>query len=181
AEFNNIVVKKSAGELVRLGQVAQIEDGFAERSHLSVRNTRPNVGINLTRSREASTVSVAKEVRKIVEETRKTLPAGTTLDIIDDGGEHAQDSLNNVVDALSLGAGLTIFVVYVFLNSWRSTLITATSLPTSVIAAFIAVWLCGFTLNFMSLLGLSLAIGVLIDDAIVVREDIVRHLERGVD
>jgi HAE1 family hydrophobic/amphiphilic exporter-1 len=180
-EFNTIVVKKSAGELVRLGQVAQIEDGFAERSHLSVRNTRPNVGINITRSREASTVSVAKAVRKIVDETRATLPKGTTLDIIDDGGEHAQDSLNNVVDALSLGAVLTIFVVYVFLNSWRSTLITATSLPTSVIAAFIAVWLCGFTLNFMSLLGLSLAIGVLIDDAIVVRENIVRHMERGAD
>ncbi|XHS77460.1 efflux RND transporter permease subunit [Burkholderiaceae bacterium UC74_6] len=180
-EFNTIVVKKSAGELVRLGQVAQIEDGFAERAHLSVRNTRPNVGINITRSREASTVTVAKAVRKIIEETRKTLPAGSTLDIIDDGGEHAQDSLNNVVDALALGAGLTIFVVYVFLNSWRSTLITATSLPTSVIAAFIAVWLCGFTLNFMSLLGLSLAIGVLIDDAIVVRENIVRHMERGAD
>jgi HAE1 family hydrophobic/amphiphilic exporter-1 len=68
-----------------------------------------------------------------------------------------------------------------FLNSWRSTLITALSLPTSAIAAFIAVWLCGFTLNFMSLLGLSLAIGVLIDDAIVVRENIVRHMERGAD
>ena len=80
-----------------------------------------------------------------------------------------------------LGAGLTIFVVYLFLNSWRSTLITALSLPTSVIAAFIAVWLCGFSLNFMSLLGLSLAIGVLIDDAIVVRENIVRHMERGAD
>ena len=76
---------------------------------------------------------------------------------------------------------LTVFVVYIFLNSWRSTLITALSLPTSVIAAFIAVWLCGFTLNFMSLLGLSLAIGVLIDDAIVVRENIVRHMERGED
>ena len=79
------------------------------------------------------------------------------------------------------GAGLTIFVVYVFLNSWRSTLITALSLPTSVIAAFIAVWLCGFTLNFMTLLGLSLAIGVLIDDAIVVRENIVRRMELGED
>jgi multidrug efflux pump subunit AcrB len=72
-------------------------------------------------------------------------------------------------------------VVYAFLNSWRSTLITALSLPTSVMAAFIAVWLCGFTLNFMTLLGLSLAIGVLIDDAIVVRENIVRHMENGKD
>jgi hydrophobic/amphiphilic exporter-1 (mainly G- bacteria), HAE1 family len=71
--------------------------------------------------------------------------------------------------------------VYAFLNSWRSTLITSLSLPTSVIAAFIAVWAAGFTLNFMTLLGLSLAIGVLIDDAIVVRENIVRHMERGED
>ena len=86
-----------------------------------------------------------------------------------------------MIHALVFGAGLTIFVVYVFLNSWRSTLITALSLPTSVMAAFIAVWLCGFTLNFMSLLGLTLAIGVLIDDAIVVRENIVRHMELGAD
>src|SRR6185369_4358203 len=98
-----------------------------------------------------------------------------------DGGKEAQDSLDNVIDALVFGAVLTIFVVYAFLNSWRSTLITALSLPTSVLAAFIAVWLCGFTLNFMTLLGLSLAIGVLIDDAIVVRENIVRHMQNGSD
>src|SRR5207237_3442597 len=98
-----------------------------------------------------------------------------------DGGKDAENSLRNVIEALMFGAVLTIFVVYVFLNSWRSTLITALSLPTSVIAAFIAVWVCGFTLNFMTLLGLSLAIGVLIDDAIVVRENIVRHMERGED
>jgi HAE1 family hydrophobic/amphiphilic exporter-1 len=116
-----------------------------------------------------------------VAEVSKTLPEGTKLEITQDGGVEARNSLNNVVDALIFGAGLTIFVVYVFLNSWRSTLITALSLPTSVITAFIAVWLCGFTLNFMSLLGLSLAIGVLIDDAIVVRENIVRHMERGSD
>src|SRR6202007_2364174 len=82
---------------------------------------------------------------------------------------------------LFFGAFLTIAVVFVFLNSWRSTLITGLSLPTSVLTAFIAVWLCGFSLNFMSLLGLSLAIGVLIDDAIVVRENIVRHMEHGED
>jgi HAE1 family hydrophobic/amphiphilic exporter-1 len=126
-------------------------------------------------------VSVANEIRDLVAEVSKTLPEGTQLEITQDGGVEARNSLNNVVDALIFGAGLTIFVVYVFLNSWRSTLITALSLPTSVITAFIAVWLCGFTLNFMSLLGLSLAIGVLIDDAIVVRENIVRHMERGSD
>ncbi|PZP29928.1 MAG: AcrB/AcrD/AcrF family protein [Roseateles depolymerans] len=180
-DFDRIVIKRTGGELVRLGQVATVEDGFAERTTLSVRNGKNNVGLSITRSRDASTVSVAKEVRKIVEESNKTLPEGTQLEITQDGGKDAQNSLNNVIDALVFGAGLTIFVVYAFLNSWRSTLITATSLPTSVIAAFIAVWLFGFTLNFMSLLGLSLAIGVLIDDAIVVRENIVRHMENGAD
>ncbi|UXH76289.1 efflux RND transporter permease subunit [Roseateles amylovorans] len=179
--FNQIVVKRSGNELIRLGQVATVKDGFAEQSSLSLRNGHPNVGIMVTRSRDASTVSVAQEVRALVDEIGKTLPQGTKLEVIQDGGQDAQDSLNNVIHALVFGAGLTIFVVYVFLNSWRSTLITALSLPTSVIAAFIAVWLCGFTLNFMSLLGLSLAIGVLIDDAIVVRENIVRHMERGAD
>jgi hydrophobic/amphiphilic exporter-1 (mainly G- bacteria), HAE1 family len=181
AEFEQIVIRRRVGELLRLGQVATIGDGFAELTGHSFRNGRPNVGLAVGRSRDASTVSVANEVRKTVEDIRKTLPAGTTLEVTQDGGKDAQNSLNNVIHALVFGAGLTVLVVYVFLNSWRSTLITALSLPTSVIASFIAVWLAGFTLNFMSLLGLSLAIGVLIDDAIVVRENIVRHLERGAD
>jgi len=179
AEFEQVVLRRRANELLRLGQVATVADGFAEQTGHSLRNGRPNVGISVSRSRDASTVSVARQVRKTVEEIEKTLPAGTVLEITQDGGKEAENSLNNVIHALVFGAGLTIFVVYVFLNSWRSTLITALSLPTSVIASFIAVWLAGFTLNFMSLLGLSLAIGVLIDDAIVVRENIVRHLERG--
>ncbi len=180
-QFGQIVIKRRGNELVRLAQVAEVKDGFAEIGSFSVRNGHPNVGISITRTREASTVSVAASVRKVVDEIAKTLPAGTKLEVTRDGGKEAQNSLNNVVDALVFGAGLTVFVVYVFLNSWRSTLITALSLPTSVVAAFIAVWLCGFTLNFMSLLGLSLAIGVLIDDAIVVRENIVRHMELGED
>ena len=181
AEFEQIVIKRRGGELVRLSQVAVVQDGFAELSGFSVRSGNPNVGLSVTRTREASTVSVANQIRELSAEISKTLPAGTQLEVTQDGGKDAQNSLRNVVDALVFGAGLTIFVVYVFLNSWRSTLITALSLPTSVIAAFIAVWLCGFTLNFMSLLGLSLAIGVLIDDAIVVRENIVRHMEAGSD
>jgi HAE1 family hydrophobic/amphiphilic exporter-1 len=178
-EFEQVVVRKRGDEVVRLGQLAVVQDGFAELTSFSSRNGRPNVGLSITRARDASTVSVADDVRKLVAEIQKTLPEGTTLEVTQDGGKDAQNSLDNVVHALVFGAGLTIFVVYVFLNSWRSTLITALSLPTSVIAAFIAVWLCGFTLNFMTLLGLSLAIGVLIDDAIVVRENIVRHMERG--
>lgn len=180
-DFSQVVVKRNGDTIVRLNQVADVKDGFADIDSVSMRSGKPNVGIQIIRSREASTVAIAKKVRAEIEQIRKELPAGTKLDISYDGGEDAQDSLNNVIESLVFGAVLTIFVVYAFLNSWRSTLITALSLPTSVLAAFIAVWLCGFTLNFMTLLGLSLAIGVLIDDAIVVRENIVRHMEKGSD
>jgi multidrug efflux pump subunit AcrB len=142
---------------VRLADVATIKDGFADIASLSIRSGKPNVGIFVIRSRDASTVSVANDIRKLVKEVNaefeKERP-GTKLEITRDGGVDAQRSLNNVIESLVLGAVLTIFVVYAFLNSWRSTLITALSLPTSVIAAFIAVWLCGFTLNFMTLVGL---------------------------
>jgi HAE1 family hydrophobic/amphiphilic exporter-1 len=181
AEFNQMLIKRSGDNLIRLGQVATVEDGFAEMDNFNERNGKLNVGIEVSRTRDASTVTVAKEVRALVKTINAEEAGKSKIDITEDGGEDAQDSLDNVVHALFFGAGLTVLVVYVFLNSWRSTLITGLSLPTSVITAFIAVWLCGFTLNFMSLLGLSLAIGVLIDDAIVVRENIVRHMQRGED
>ncbi|RNF27984.1 acriflavin resistance protein [Massilia aurea] len=180
-DFSQIVVKRNGEQIVRLNQVAEIQDGFADINTLSMRSGKPNVGLQISRSRDASTVSLAKKVREVVERENARLPQGTKLEVVRDGGKDAQSSLNNVIEALVLGAILTVFVVYAFLNSWRSTLITALALPTSVLAAFIAVWLCGFTLNFMTLLGLSLAIGVLIDDAIVVRENIVRHMEMGSD
>jgi hydrophobe/amphiphile efflux-1 (HAE1) family protein len=180
-DFSQVVVKRNGDTVVRLNQVADIKDGFADIDSLSMRSGKSDVGISIVRSREASTVTIAKKVNAMIEEVRKELPPGTKLEVTWDGGESAQSSLNNVIESLVFGAVLTIFVVYAFLNSWRSTLITALSLPTSVLAAFIAVWLCGFTLNFMTLLGLSLAIGVLIDDAIVVRENIVRHMENGED
>ena len=181
AEFEQIVVKHNGDQLVRLAQVATIEDGFAEVASYSNRNSLPNVNIEVTRANNASTITVAKKIREQVEAMNKTMSPGTKLVITRDGGEEAQGNLDNVIDSLMFGAVLTLFVVFIFLNSWRSTLITGLSLPTSVIAAFIAVWVCGFTLNFMTLLGLSLAIGVLIDDAIVVRENIVRHMEMGKD
>jgi len=180
-DFQQVVVKRNGEQIVRLNQVADIKDGFADIDSLSIRSGADNVSIQIARTRDASTVTVAEKVRAMVDQIQKELPKGTRIEVTRDGGKNAQNSLNNVIESLVLGAVLTIFVVYAFLNSWRSTLITALSLPTSVLAAFIAVWLCGFTLNFMTLLGLSLAIGVLIDDAIVVRENIVRHMENGSD
>ncbi len=181
AEFEQIVVKLRGNEVVRLGQVASVVDGFAELESHSARNGNANVNLAVTRSREASEVDVADQVRQVVAEFSKNLGKQGELIIAQDGGKDAKNQLYNVIESLWIGAVLTVLVVFTFLNSWRSTLITALSLPTSAIAAFIAVWLAGFTLNFMTLLGLSLAIGVLIDDAIVVRENIVRHMEQGVD
>src|SRR5690606_26901132 len=128
-----------------------------------------------------STTEVAGTLRERVESLRETLPAGVQLDVIRDAGDRVAASVGSVQAALVEGAILTVLVVFLFLNSWRSTVITGLALPVSVLASFVAVWAFGFTLNTMSLLGLSLAIGILIDDAIVVRENIVRHVEMGKD
>lgn len=180
-EFERMVVKQNGDQAIRLGQVASIVDGGAEQRVLSFFDGKPSLGIDVTKTRDSSTISVTDDIKAKLDELRPTLPEGVEMVIVSDQGEDVRVSMNNVTEALGLGALLTIVVVFVFLNSWRSTLITSLALPTSVLASFIAVWACGFTLNFMSLLGLSLAIGVLIDDAIVVRENIVRHMEMGKD
>lgn len=181
AEFEQMVVKQNGDQAIRLGQIAHIVDGGAEQRRLSFFNGKKALGIDIVKARDASTISVTDEIKERIEEIKLSLPAGVELTVVQDQGEDVAASMRNVTEALGLGALLTIVVVFIFLNSWRSTLITSLALPTSVLASFIAVWACGFTLNFMSLLGLSLAIGVLIDDAIVVRENIVRHMEMGKD
>ena len=181
-EFEQLVVSGGAGgQLVRLGQVADVIDGTAEQRSLAQYNGEDAVGIDITKSKGASTTSVADQVLARVERIRKTLPQGVEMAVVRNSGERVRDSVRNVEEALIEGAILTVFVVFLFLNSWRSTVITGLALPVSVLSSFIAVWAFGFTLNTMSLLGLSLAIGILIDDAIVVRENIVRHIEMGKD
>jgi multidrug efflux pump subunit AcrB len=182
-EFQNVVIKRSGDQIVRLGQVASIQDHFADLNSLSIRSGKPNVSLQVTKSREASAVSVAKRVREYIETANKemesTMP-GTKMDVTFDGGKNAKQSeqCGGIADLRRGADGLRGLRIPELLALY---LITALSLPTSVLAAFIAVWLCGFTLNFMTLLGLSLAIGVLIDDAIVVRENIVRHMQNGSD
>src|SRR5689334_24912018 len=116
-----------------------------------------------------------------IDQLQRTLPAGTRLVSVRDAGTRVRNSVRNVEETLVEGALLTVLVVFLFLNSWRSTVITGLALPVSVLTSFVPLLLFGFTLNTMSLLGLSLAIGILIDDAIVVRENIVRHVEMGAD
>ena len=181
ADFMTLVVAERGGRTIRLGEVATAKDGTAEPTTAANFSGRESIGILIKKSKGYSTSEVAREVLKQVEGIRATLPAGTKLEVVQNSGERVENSVRNVNEALLEGAALTVLVVFLFLNSWRSTVITGLALPVSVIAAFIAVWAFGFTLNTMSLLGLSLAIGILIDDAIVVRENIVRHIEMGKD
>ncbi|MFL5565274.1 MAG: efflux RND transporter permease subunit [Gemmatimonadaceae bacterium] len=180
-DFMNLVVAERGGQVVRLGQVADAIDGTQEQRSLAMYNGVEAVGINIVKSKGYSTTDVSAKIRKKVQEIQKTLPPGVKIDIVKDAGQRVAASVRNVEEALIIGAMLTVLVVFIFLNSWRSTVITGLALPVSVLASFIAVWAFGFTLNTMSLLGLSLAIGILIDDAIVVRENIVRHIEMGKD
>jgi hydrophobic/amphiphilic exporter-1 (mainly G- bacteria), HAE1 family len=180
-DFLRIVVANRGGQLVRLGQVASVEDTAVEARSLALFNGRPGIGIDITKANGVSTTRVADAVRAQLTALEPTLPPGVTLSLVTDAGVRVRHSVQDVEATLIAGALLTVLVVFIFLNSWRSTVITGLALPVSVLASFIAVWACGFTLNTMSLLGLSLAIGILIDDAIVVRENIVRHIELGED
>ena len=180
-DFLQLVVANRGGQLVRLGQVADVKDTSVEARSVALYNGQLGIGMDITKSKGVSTTRVADDIKARIVELQKTLPRGVHLTLIRDAGVRVRNSVRNVEEALIEGALLTVSVVFLFLNSWRSTVITGLALPVSTIAAFIAVWACGFTLNTMSLLGLSLAIGILIDDAIVVRENIVRHIELGED
>jgi len=180
-DFAALVVAQRGGQLIRLGQVADVYAGAAEPKSAARFNGVPAIGMDIVKSRENATTAVSDAVQKRVVELRKTLPAGTKIEMVRDAGVRVRNSVRNVEETLIEGALLTVLVVFLFLNSWRSTVITGLALPVSVLTSFVPLLLFGFTLNVMSLMGLSLAIGILIDDAIVVRENIVRHVEMGAD
>ena len=180
-DFNDLVISGRNGALTRLGQVADARDATEEQRTLALYDTLEAIGIDITKTSGYSTTDVASKLLARVNALQATLPKGVTLSAVKNSGVRVKASVDNVQATMLEGAGLTVLVVFLFLNSWRSTVITGLALPVSVLASFVAVWAFGFTLNTMSLLGLSLAIGILIDDAIVVRENIVRHVEMGKD
>ena len=180
-DFAQLVIAEQGGRVIRLGDVANVHAGTEEQRSAAMYNGEHAVGIDVVKSKGYSTTAVADDVRREVTAIQQRLPGDVSLRIVRDAGVRVEQSVDNVKEALLEGAALTVIVVFLFLNSWRSTVITGLALPVSVLASFVAVWAFGFTLNTMSLLGLSLAIGILIDDAIVVRENIVRHVEMGKD
>ena len=181
ADFERLVVAERDGQVVRLGQIATVRDGTEEQRDLASFNGRDAVGIEILKAKGYSTTQVTDVIHRRVAALQERMPPGVKLEVVQDAGLRVHNAVRNVREALIEGALLTVLVVFLFLNSWRSTVITGLALPVSVLASFIAVWAFGFTLNTMSLMGLSLAIGILIDDAIVVRENIVRHIEMGKD
>jgi len=179
--FGSMVVSQRAGVPVTLGQVAEVRDGVEEQRTLALIDGVPAVVIDVFKQSKSNTVGVVDAVNKEIAKLRTELPPSVEIQMVRDGSIMIRDSVHDVTNTLLLGGLLTVLIVFCFLNSWRSTVITGLTLPISVISSFIAIYFLGMTLNVMTLMALSLAIGLLIDDAIVVRENIVRHLEHGQD
>ncbi|HYM61310.1 MAG TPA: efflux RND transporter permease subunit [Thermoanaerobaculia bacterium] len=179
--FESMVIGHRGDHPVALGEVATVVDGVEEQRSLALVNGVPAVAIDILKQSKTNRVGVADAVKKEVDRLGSELPAGTEIIVIRDASKMIRESVDDVQQTLIIGGFLTILIVFCFLNSWRSTVITGLTLPISVISSFIVMYFLGMTLNVMTLMALSLAIGLLIDDAIVVRENIVRHLEHGQD
>jgi len=181
AQFARIIVAQQGGGPVYLSQVAEIIDGEKEETSIARINGRPAITIDVQKNQDANIVETGRGVVEAVEQLKKRLPPDVEIKVVSNSAEDVERSVNRVKQTILEGALLTVLIVFLFLHSWRSTIITGLTLPIAVIATFIALNAFGFTLNFLTLMALSLCIGLLIDDAIVVRENIVRHLALGKD
>ncbi len=177
--FANVVVARRNGLPVLLSDVGALTEREREADTLSRINGQEAIGFNVFKQQDANVVKTGEGVKEALAELRKQLPSDVELRDIWVSSDFVKGSLDGLRNTLIEGALLTIAIVFLFLHSWRSTVITGLTLPIAVIASFIAVYAFGFTLNFMTMMALSLVIGLLIDDAIVVRENIVRHVAMG--
>jgi hydrophobic/amphiphilic exporter-1 (mainly G- bacteria), HAE1 family len=177
AEFNDIVVKANQTHPVRIADVGQVEDGMADAETVASIDGTATVLLNVRRQSGTNTVEVAKNTKERIEEIRKALPPGYDLRVVRDTSEFIEASIKNVEEHLIVGSILAALVVLLFLTNLRSTLISAIAIPTSIIATFGLMWFMGFTLDILTMLALTLSVGIVIDDAIVVLENIYRFIE----
>jgi HAE1 family hydrophobic/amphiphilic exporter-1 len=180
-EFQNLIVATRSGRPTYLSEIARIVDGIEERRSASLVNEADSLALEIVKQSGANTIDVADGLYESIEELNAQLPRHIRLRPVIDTSVFIRESVEDVRTTLLIGAALTVLIVFLFLNSWRSTVITGLALPVSVISTFIVMNGLNFTLNVLTLMGLSLAIGLLIDDAIVVRENIVRHMHLGAD
>ncbi len=178
-DFADLIVARRGQAPVYLRQVATVVDGQQELENVATLNGERALAIDVVKTQGSNTIEVARGVRRAVAELQSSLPADVKLEIVRDSSRGIQNSVDNVQQTMVEGGILTIAIVFLFLHSWRSTVITGLALPISVFGAFMVMAAFGFTLNVLTLMALSLAIGILIDDAIVVRENIMRHIGFG--
>jgi hydrophobe/amphiphile efflux-1 (HAE1) family protein len=183
-EVGNLRIKKRGGEEIynsniRIKDVARVEDGLDDIRHVAVINGHPGIGIGIKKQHGANSVAVAQAVKDRLAELKKTLPPDVDIETNFDSSIFIKDAIHETEFTLILSAIITSIVCFLFLGSVSSTVNVLLSIPTSVMGTFAVLYFMGFTLNFFTLLGLSLAIGIVVDDAIMVLENIIRHSEMG--
>ncbi len=181
AQFGRIIVAQQGGGPVYLSQVADVIDGEKDQDSISRVDGKPAITIDIQKAQDANIVETGQNIRAAVAALKTRLPSDVDLRITYSSADDVKRAVDRVKSTIVEGGLLTVLIVFLFLGSWRSTIITGLTLPLAVVATFIALYAFGFTLNFLTLMALSLCIGLLIDDAIVVRENIVRHLALGKD
>jgi len=182
-EFENIMITRRAGQpiyrLIPLRAVATIEDGLSDARRMSRVWGKPGVGLGIRKQRGANSVAVGRKVIQKIVEVKKELPPGYDIRVNFDSTRYIEDTIQELVFTLFLSAVLTSLVCWAFFGSWSTNVNILLAIPTSILGTFIILRFAGFTLNTFTLLGLSLAIGIVVDDAIMVLENIVRHREKG--
>ncbi len=181
AAFSDIVIREKDGHPIRIADVARVEDGEADPDTIANVNGAGTVLLQVRRQSGTNTVEVVREVKTRLDGLNTTLPAGYNIRLVRDTSEFIEASIHNVEEHLVVGSILAALVVLLFLTNLRSTIIAAIAIPTSIIATFGLVWYMGFTLNLMTMLALTLSVGIVIDDAIVVLENIYRFIEEKHD
>ncbi|MDR1967563.1 MAG: efflux RND transporter permease subunit [Burkholderiaceae bacterium] len=178
-DFGRIIVGRRGNAPVYLEQVARVHDGAQERESAALYNEQPTLMLSVQKAQDENTIQVVDGLNEGVRKLRSELPPGIRLEPVSDLSRQIRVAVSNVRETLIEGALLTVLIVFLFLNSWRSTVITGLTLPISIVGTFFFMQMLGFTVNLITLMALSLCVGLLIDDAIVVRENIVRHAHMG--
>lgn len=181
AGFRDIIVASKGGETITVGDVATVTQGPSDTEGLAFRDGEQALAIDVVKIEGGNTVAIAHAVQAAITKLNSdgSLPEGVSIDVLQNSAEPVEQNFETVQATLIEGAILAVVIVFVFLNSWRSTIITGLTLPISLIGTLTVISLLGFTLNMMTMLALTLSVGILIDDAIVVRENITRHLHMG--
>ena len=180
-EMRDLVVGSKDGAVVRLSDVARIDDSVEERAQETYNNGQRGAMIIVQKQSGANSVEISNKIKKILPDIQKKLPSDVKLDYIVDTSDNIRNTINSLVETVEYALLFVVIVVFFFLGRWRATVIIALTIPISLIASFIYLFATGNTLNIVSLSALSISIGMVVDDAIVVLENVTTHIERGSD